>query len=62
MASAERAVAPGLSRYAWYVVGVLTLANVSGFLDRQVLSLLVPASERDLQIRDTQMSNLIGLS
>src|SRR5690348_8554757 len=50
------------ARYAWYVVGVLTLANVSGFLDRQVLSLLVPAIERDLQITDTQMSYLIGVS
>lgn len=50
------------TRYAWYVVGVLTLANVSGFLDRQVLSLLVPAIERDLGITDTQMSFLIGLS
>src|SRR5436309_14255108 len=49
-------------RYAWYVVGVLTLANVSGFLDRQVLSLLVPAIERDLNISDTQMSYLIDLS
>src|SRR6185312_7312399 len=50
------------TRYAWYVVGVLTLANASGFLDRQVLSLLVPAIERDLGITDTQMSYLIGLS
>src|SRR4051794_14062741 len=53
---------PVETRYAWYVVGVLTLANVSGFLDRQVLSLLVPAIERDLGITDTQMSYLIGLS
>lgn len=53
---------PVETRYAWYVVGVLTLANVSGFLDRQVLSLLVPAIERDLGISDTQMSYLIGLS
>src|SRR5436305_14857146 len=50
------------TRYAWYVFAVLTLANVSGFLDRQVLSLLVPAIERDLHISDTQMSYLIGLS
>lgn len=50
------------TRYAWYVVGVLTLANVSGFLDRQVLSLLIPAIEHDLRITDTQMSYLIGLS
>jgi MFS family permease len=58
----ERAAGPAEPRYAWYVVGVLTLANVSGFLDRQVLSLLVPAIERDLGISDTQMSYLIGLS
>jgi len=58
----ERGAAGTPSRYAWYVVGVLTLANVSGFLDRQVLSLLVPAIERDLHISDTQMSYLIGLS
>jgi MFS family permease len=62
MAPPARAVAPIPPRYAWYVVGVLTLANVSGFLDRQVLSLLVPAIERDLHISDTQMSYLIGLS
>lgn len=60
-APASASAAPD-SRYAWYVVGVLTLANVSGFLDRQVLSLLVPAIERDLRISDTQMSVLIGLS
>jgi len=53
---------PADSRYALYVVGVLTLANVSGFLDRQVLSLLIPSIERDLGISDTQMSYLIGLS
>lgn len=62
LAAPTRAVAPVGSRYAWYVVGVLTLANVSGFLDRQVLSLLVPSIERDLRISDTQMSYLIGLS
>lgn len=60
-APAPASAAPD-SRYAWYVVGVLTLANVSGFLDRQVLSLLVPAIEHDLGITDTQMSYLIGLS
>ncbi|HEY7232695.1 MAG TPA: MFS transporter [Gemmatimonadaceae bacterium] len=62
MAEHAAAPTPSASRYAWYVVGVLTLANVSGFLDRQVLSLLVPTIERDLRISDTQMSYLIGLS
>ena len=49
------------SRYAWYVVGVLTLANVLGFIDRQILSLLVAPIRRDLGLSLTQMSYLIGL-
>jgi MFS family permease len=50
------------SRYAWYVVAVLTLANISGFVDRQILSLLVRPIQRDFGITDTQMSYLLGLS
>jgi MFS family permease len=52
----------GSQRYAWYVVAVLTLANVSGFVDRQILSLLVRPIQRDFGISDTQMSYLLGLS
>jgi MFS family permease len=48
--------------YAWYVVGVLTLAYVFSFIDRQILSLLVKPIQRDLEITDTQMSLLMGLS
>src|SRR3989304_2985440 len=47
---------------AWYVVGVLTLANISSFVDRQILTLLVGPIRRDLAITDTQMSLLLGLS
>ncbi len=53
---------PVSSRYAWYVVGVLTLANVGGFVDRLILSLLVVPIRRDLGISDTQMSLLMGLA
>jgi len=42
-------------------VAVLTLANVSGFVDRQILSLLVEPIKRDLHITDTQVSLLAGL-
>jgi MFS family permease len=49
-------------RKSWYVVGILTLAYVSSFIDRQVLSLLVEPIKRDLQISDTQISLLMGLS
>jgi MFS family permease len=48
--------------YAWYVVGVLTLAYVFSFIDRQILNLLVGPIERDLGIDDTQMSLLMGFS
>ena len=45
-------------RYAWYVVGVLMLANVSGFVDRQILSLLVAPIQRDLGVSLTQIGYL----
>ncbi len=48
--------------YAWYVVGVLTLAYVFAFVDRQILNLLVRPIRRDLGISDTQMSLLMGFS
>src|SRR5580658_4767871 len=49
-------------RYAWYVVGVLTLLYAFSFIDRQIFSLLVGPLRRDLHIGDTQMSLLIGFS
>ncbi|HUQ79524.1 MAG TPA: MFS transporter [Gemmatimonadaceae bacterium] len=49
-------------RYAWYVVAVLSLANASAFIDRQVLGLLVAPLRRDLGITDTQMGILYGLA
>src|SRR5579872_5017731 len=47
-------------RYAWYVVGVLTLVYVFSFIDRQILSLLVRPLRRDLHITDTEVSILMG--
>ena len=48
------------SRYAWYVVGVLTLAYVVSFIDRRILSLLVGPIKADMEIGDKQMSLLMG--
>ncbi len=48
--------------YAWYVVGVLTIAYILAFIDRQILNLLVGPIRRDLHITDTQMSLLMGFS
>jgi MFS family permease len=49
-------------RHAWYAIGILTLANASAFIDRQVLGLLVAPIRRDLGISDTQMGVLYGLA
>ena len=48
-------------RYAWFVVGVLVLANISSWIDRQILNLLVPSIRADLGVSMTEMGYLIGL-
>ena len=58
--AASEAKAVGLA-HAWYAVAILTLANMSGFIDRQILSYLVVPMKRDLGVTDTQMSLLMGL-
>src|SRR5713226_8372341 len=50
---------PGLG-YAWYVVLVLTAIYMLSFVDRSILSLLVPQIEHDLNIKDTQIGLLGG--
>jgi len=48
------------TRYAWYVVAVLLLLNVSSFIDRQVMALMVTPIKADLGLTDTQMGFLLG--
>ena len=48
--------------YAWFVVGLLTLAYVFSFIDRQILNLMVGPIKRDLGIDDRQMGLLMGAS
>src|SRR6188768_3019149 len=45
---------------AWYAVGVLMLANMSGAIDRQICTSLVCPVKRDLGLSDTQVSLLMG--
>jgi MFS family permease len=59
--SSSPLVQPSL-KYAWYVVALLTLANISSFLDRQILALLVGPIKRDMHLTDTEVSLLMGLS
>lgn len=48
--------------YEWYVVGVLMLASMVAFVDRQVITLLVEPIRADLDISDTGISLLMGLA
>ena len=48
--------------YAWYVVGVLTIAYIFSFVDRQIINLLVEPIRADLQLTDTQISLLQGIA
>lgn len=57
----EKATYPTPAR-AWLTVAILLVAYVLSFVDRQILNLLVEPIRRDLQITDTQMSLLMGLS
>jgi MFS family permease len=47
---------------AWLTVGILMVAYVLSFVDRQILNLLVGPIRRDLGLSDTGMSLLMGLS
>jgi MFS family permease len=49
-------------RYAWYVVFVLTGMYMFSFVDRQILSLLVPSIKRDLGVSDSLIGLLQGFS
>jgi MFS family permease len=56
------ATVPHRPVYSWYVVGVLTLAYILSFIDRQIITLMIGPIKQDLGLTDTQMSYLIGLS
>ncbi len=57
----DRGFRGGLSAgQAWYAVAILTLANVSGAVDRQIFASLVEPVKRDFGLSDTQVSLVSG--
>jgi MFS family permease len=58
----DRSVPGRTPPYSWYVVGVLTLANVSANVDQQILGALVGPIKRDFGMSDVQISYLTGLA
>lgn len=49
-------------RYGWYVVTLLALLSIVSYADRLILGILVDPVKAELQISDTQMGFLLGLS
>jgi len=49
-------------RYAWYVLMVLTGMYMLSYVDRQILSLLVPSIKRDFAVSDAKIGLLQGLA
>ncbi len=50
------------SRYAWYMVTMLTVAYILSFVDRYILGLLIEPIKADLQLSDFQIGLLLGFA
>ena len=46
----------------WYIVGVLTLVYIFNFIDRQIISVLQEPMRAELNLSDTQLGLLQGLT
>ena len=53
---------PGASRYAWFVLIVLTLTYGFNFVDRYVFVIMMEPLKRDLRLSDTQLGLTSGLA
>jgi MFS family permease len=51
---------PKTRAYAWYVAGLLALANITSIMDRYLLSVVLEEVKRDLRLSDTQLGVLQG--
>lgn len=48
--------------YAWFVVAILLVAYIFNFIDREVIAILVKPIKLALDVTDTQMGYLMGVS
>ncbi len=58
---AQTAARPNRIGYAWFVVGVLVLASIVSYIDRQVVAILVGPMKAYLQVSDSQIGWLYGI-
>lgn len=56
----HRQSAPVIPRYAYFTLGVLMLANVLNYLDRQIPSILAESIKADLKLDDADLGFLMG--
>ena len=54
--------ATGRSLTGWYAVGIMTVAYMFSYIDRQIISLMVGPIREDLGISDSGFSLLVGLA
>lgn len=47
--------------YAWFVVGILVLASIVSYIDRQVVAIVADQMKADLGINDAQIGLLYGI-
>ncbi|MGI9430943.1 MAG: spinster family MFS transporter [Myxococcota bacterium] len=62
MAAAPVASEAPSPAYARYVLGVLFVVYIFNFIDRQILSILLPSIKEDLQVSDTALGFLTGFA
>lgn len=53
---------PATGRYAYYVLFVLFLVNMVNYVDRNILSVLIPPIKNEFQVSDEAMGLLTGLA
>lgn len=59
---AEKAYASYSTTYLWYVIILLAVVNSVNYMDRMVLSVLLPLIKEDLQLSDTQLGLVTGFA
>lgn len=55
-------IVPFSKAYRWYVVGLLLVTSIFGYLDRLIMGLLLEPIKLEMQFTDTQMGILNGLA
>jgi ACS family hexuronate transporter-like MFS transporter len=50
-----------IRNFRWWIAGLLLLASILNYIDRQALSILIPTIQKDLALSDEQYGNVVSL-